>query len=163
MQYLFRIQILSVQNKPVWTIIPLSQCFFEKMDIRCVFWGHLKFSDPKFLSKSLKQRKINSTPPCSKIGRGAPPAVEIPVRLNTRYVPGQNFLDSQPIWTIFGALESTGSLLSKTPKIIEISSEMPVPDTGFVQILTPDRPGAGALQPRRPGPAHTSNIPPNSS
>ena len=40
------------------------------------------------------------------------------------YVPGQNFLVSQPILTILGALESTGSLLSKTLKIIEIGSEM---------------------------------------
>ena len=52
------------------------------------------------------------------------PGVEIPVRSNTRYVPGQNFLVSQPILIILGALESTGSLLSKTLKIIEIGSEM---------------------------------------
>ena len=64
------------------------------------------------------------TPPCRKFGRAALPRCWDDGSLNTRYVPGQNFLDSQPIWTIFGALESTGSLLSKTPKIIEIGSEV---------------------------------------
>ena len=66
-----------------------------------------------------------STLPCSKVGRmQPPPGIEILVCFNTRYVPGQNFLVSQPISTILGALESTGSPLSKTLKIVEIGSEM---------------------------------------
>ena len=35
--------------------------------------------------------------------------IQIHVCSYTRYVPGQNFLDYQPIWLIFGALASTGS------------------------------------------------------
>ena len=55
---------------------------------------------------------------------GFPPGFEILVCFNTRYVPGQNFLVSQPILIIVGVLESIGSLLSKTLKIVEIGSEM---------------------------------------
>ena len=40
------------------------------------------------------------------------------------HVWDHNFVASQPISIIFGALESTGTLLSKTPKTIEICSEM---------------------------------------
>ena len=44
--------------------------------------------------------------------------------LEVVYVWDHNFVVSQPISVIFGALESTVSLLSKTLKTVEIASEM---------------------------------------
>ena len=54
---------------------------------------------------------------------GVPPGFEIPLCHNTCYVWSHDLVVSQPILTIFSALESTGSLLSKIPKIVEIGSE----------------------------------------
>ena len=51
------------------------------------------------------------------------PVVGIPLCHNTCYVWSHDLVVSQPILTIFSALESTGSLLSKIPKIVEIGSE----------------------------------------